>query len=319
MNIIKLKDVIMPDSMPQAEYFNKYLKGRYAYWVQMRYIVSFDHMRHEGYVACEEDITKLLQREDGKYPKPYGAPCMDVYAKDVYLYVDSNETDKCNNTVEFRMKNKYVTDENITLNELKTFRTWLASEILKMDQTELGEQKKSFLTDTDTHVMEYYAHNMYDNTVKILSEFGSVNVNYYKLSTDCGCSGSTDLNSLYSNTLTTCDPLSIYRRNIYNRMLELFSSIDFWTQWPLEFIGVFKRYIDNIISTNLPLSNSTYMNEYTDCVCAPKDNQTEFVRILNRLSLSLGYIQNNEINGHKNYIKDALRDWASQLYENMYW
>ena len=78
MNIIKLKDVIMPDSMPQAEYFNKYLKGRYAYWVQMRYIVSFDHMRHEGYVACEEDITKLLQKEKKKYPKPYGATCLEI-------------------------------------------------------------------------------------------------------------------------------------------------------------------------------------------------------------------------------------------------
>ena len=32
MNIIKLKDVIMPNDIPQAEYFNKYLKGKYAYW-----------------------------------------------------------------------------------------------------------------------------------------------------------------------------------------------------------------------------------------------------------------------------------------------
>ena len=245
MNIIKLKDVVMPDHMPQAELFNKYLKGKYAYWIQMRYIVSFDHMRHEGYVACEEDVKKLLQKENGTYPRPYGAPCIDVYDKGIIEFVDSLETDRINNTVDFRMKNKYVTDEDITVDELKKFRQWLASEILLMDQTELGEQKHSYLTDEETHTMQYYASNMYDSTIKILTEFGgSTVVTSNPTVSSCGCSASTDLSALY--TVSACDPISIYRKNLYSKMVEMFSSIEFWQKWSPEFIGVFKRYIDNL-------------------------------------------------------------------------
>ena len=318
MNIIKLKDVIMPDSMPQAEYFNKYLKGRYAYWVQMRYIVSFDHMRHEGYVACEEDITKLLQKENGKYPKPYGAPCLDIYDKNIVQFVDSKETDRINNTIEFRLKNKYVVDEDITTDELKKFRTWLATEILKMDQTELGEQKKSYLNDEETHTMEYYANNMYDSTIKILTSFGGDSIAYISTPSvsSCGCEGNSDLTSLY-NINVGCNTIDIYRKNLYLKMVEMFSNVDFWTQWSPEFIGVFKRYIDNIIRINLPLSSSMLSNEYLDCGCAHESN--DMSEILKRLSTALQYIYEDKVSGHRNYIRDALTDWSSKLYEIMLW
>jgi hypothetical protein len=317
MNIIKLKDVIMPDHMPQAELFNKYLKGRYAYWIQMRYIVSFDHMRHEGYVACEEDVNKLLQKENGTYPRPYGAPCIDVYDRGIIEYVDSAETDRINNTIDFRMKNKYVTDEDITIDELKKFRQWLASEILLMDQTEIGEQKNSYLTEEDTHVMQYYAGNMYDSTIKILSEFGGTSVSFTSPTvSSCGCSHSSDLTSLY--TISECDPITIYRTNIYNRMVVLFSSIEFWQMWAPEFIGVFQRYIENIIRLNFPMSTSK-TKKYLDCTCITDPKQDEHIDILKRLSQSLLYIKDGEVSGHKNFIKDALNDWSSMLYEKMMW
>lgn len=309
----------MPDTMPQAEYFNKYLKGKYAYWVQMRYIVSFDHMRHEGYIACEEDITKLLQKPNGQYPKPYGAPSIDIYEKGMARFVDSEETDRINNLNDYRLKNKYVTDEDITTSELKQFRTWLASEILKMDQTEIGEQKKSYLSDTETHTLEYYANNMYDSTIKILVDFGGQATTTLPVETkSCGCTGgATNLSALY--TVSTCDPISIYRKNIYSKMVEMFSNVEFWKQWAPEFIGVFKRYIDNIIRIDLPLSNSSHSQEFVDCVCSSDNNQKDLMDILNRLSKSLEYIKNDDIVGHKNYIKDALYDWSSKLYEVMIW
>ena len=319
MNIIKLKDEIMPNSLPYAEYFNKYLKGKYAYWVQMRYIVSFDHMRHEGYIACEEDITKLLQKEDGTYPKPYGAPTLDVYDMEVLKYVDSLETDRINNTIEFRMKNSYSPDNDITVDELKLFRTWLAKELLKMDQTELGEQKKSFFTDTQTHILQYYADDMYDSTVKILMDFGDTQVNLGSLDTSsCGCHGS-NLSSLYNTELTVCDPLSIYKKNIYNKMVEMFSVHSFWTQWAPEFINEFKKYIDNIIKCKFTLSQTQWHSEFVDCGCQNKSEQDKSIEILKRLSVSLSYIRDGRINGHKNYINDALYDWSSLLYEKMYW
>lgn len=319
MNVIKLKDIIMPADRPEADYFNKHLKGKYAYWVQMRYIVSFDHMRHEGYVACEEDIQKLLQNADGTYPKPYGAPALDVYAPRVIEYVDSIETDRINSTVQFRMKNSYSPDDDITIDELKLFRSWLAKELLKMDQTELGEQKNSYLSDTDTHVLKYYADDMYDNTIKILSEFGQTQVSLGILdTTSCGCHGS-NLSSLYNTELNVCDPTEVYRKNIYNKMVEMFSVETFWTKWAPEFLNECKKYIDNIIKCNFPLSKTEWHSEFADCACQNKTEQDKLMDILKRLSISLGYMRDGNVSGHKNYINDALYEWSSLLYEKMQW
>lgn len=315
MNIIKLKDEIMPNDLPQAELFNKHLKGKYAYWIQMRYVVSFDHMKHEGYVACEEDITKLLQKKDGSYPKPYGAPSIEVY--DIIQYVDLIETDKINSTVEYRMKNTYSPDDDITVNELKLFRTWLASELLKMDQTEMGLQKNLYFTDFETHILQYYANNMFDNTIKILNEFGP-QVTLSSNKSSCGCY-SSNLSSLYNTELTACDPILIYRRNIYNKMVDMFSVIDFWTQWDPEFINEFKKYIDNIIKCNFVLTPTEWQSKFVDCGCQDKSEQEKYIEILNRLSIALGYIKDKQIQGHKNYITDALSDWAQLLYEKMQW
>ena len=338
MNIIKFQDILMPETgefaslitipiykmgsyveveMPIAKYFNEFLKGKYAYWIQMRYVVSFEHMRHEGYVACEEDTTKLLQREDGSWPMPYGAPALDIYMDGLMEYVDDIETDKINSTVEFRLRNKYVTDEDITVDEVKVFRTWLATELLKMDQTELGEQKHSKFTPMEEHVLEYYANGAYDSTIKILSEFGSSDVTYIQSETGCGC-GNANLSSLYSTTLAPlCDPISIYRKNIKLKMVDMFSSIEFWTQWSPEFIGVFKKYIDNIVRLGFTIGN-TGVERFRDCTC--KDGATsEYEYILRRLSVALDHIMKNDICGHKNYISDALNDWSSKMYEDMIW
>lgn len=316
MNIIKLKDEIMPENMPQAQLFNKYLKGKYAYWIQMRYIVPFDFMRHEGYVACEEDLSKLLPKENGKLPKPYGAPCIDVYDKYIIQFVDQLETDRINNILEFRMKNRYVTDADITIEEIKKFRTWLATNILYMDQTETGIQKYIKLNETVTHILQYYKGGMYDNTIKILSEFGSLNLPQ-SVSKSCGCSNISDL--ILSQPTNICDPIKIYKENIYKNMVTIFSDIDFWTQWPKEFIWEFKKYIDNIIKLNLPLVDNTFNNNFVDCGCMDNDNQSKNMDILKKLSKSLEYIYLNDIYGHKNYISDSLREWSSLLYEIMEW
>lgn len=338
MNIIKLKDMIMPDSIPNADYFNKHLKGKYAYWVQMRYIVSFDHMRHEGYIACEEDITKLLQKEDGTYPVPYGVLTFDVYDYNVIPFIDVTETDRINNIMDYRIKNKYVTDPEITIDELKLFRSWLAQSLLNMDKynpmplppespmeennNDIVNNSKHYLfNEIETHVLEYYANNMYDNTIKILSNF-SENKNTVSLintnTTQCGC-GNSDLSSLYNTNINTCDPISIYKKNIYEKMVVMFSDVNFWLRLAPEFIGEFKMYIDNIIKLNLKLVKSPWLNAFTDCGCTNTSEQENSMEILKRLSISLGYIKDDDINGHKNYITTALLDWAKWLYEDMQW
>ena len=308
----------MDASNPYASYFNKHLKGKYAYWIQMRYIVSFDHMRHEGYVACEEDINKLLQKEDGTYPKPYGAPSLDVYEPGIICYVDSNETDNINSIINYRLKNKYTADEDVTIEELKKFRNWLASEILAMDQSKIGAQRYMLLNTEETHVLNYYNLGMYDETIKILSEFGRENVEVVdKTVNSCGC-GNQNISGLYNIDVTVCDPISIYKNNIYKKMVSIFSDIDFWTRWTPEFILLFKKYIDNIININLPIKTDKV--NFTDCTCLQKDPiQENFISTLKKLSISLGYIYESDIIGHKNYITDALKDWSTMFYEDMYW
>lgn len=325
MNIIKLKDIIMPDNMLYAEYFNKYLKGKYAYWVQMRYIVPFDFMRHEGYVACEEDITKLLQKPDGTYPKPYGAPCLDVYEECIIPFIDQLETDRINNIIEYRLKNKYTPDEDITIDELKKFRTWLSTEILSLDQNNIGLQMYLNLNSQETHMLKYYSNNMYDDTIKILNDFGqdTININTTGVtkSCNCGCNSNSfsSISNLYSSNINLCNPIELYTKNIYKYMVNTFSDVKFWERWPQTFIFSFKKYIDNIINIGLPfnIENTTSFN---GCECLNQtDKQRESIDILKRLSVSLEYIAYGRSDSHKNYIFDALNDWASLLYEKMEW
>ena len=64
MNIVKLRDIVMPDEFRLARFFNKNLKGKYAYWVQMRYIFPLESLDYRTYIAYEqlnaEDFLKLL-------------------------------------------------------------------------------------------------------------------------------------------------------------------------------------------------------------------------------------------------------------------
>lgn len=308
-------------------------------------------MRHEGYIACEEDISKLLPKEDGSYLKPYGVPSFDVYDYNVIPFIDVAETDRINNIMDYRIKNKYVTDPEITIDELKLFRSWLAQSLLNMDKynpiplppespepespepespepsTEennnidiVNISKHYLFNEIETHVLEYYANNMYDNTIKILSNFSGnntvslINTN----TTQCGC-GNSDLSSLYNTSINTCDPISIYKKNIYEKMVTMFSDVNFWLRLAPEFIGEFKMYIDNIIKLNLKLVKSSWLNAFVDCGCTNTNEQENSMEMLKRLSISLGYIKDDDIKGHKNYITTALLDWAKWLYEDMQW
>ena len=55
MNIIKFKDQIRP----LDDLFNTYLKGKYAYWIQMRYVVPFEYISQAEYIKYESDQTEI--------------------------------------------------------------------------------------------------------------------------------------------------------------------------------------------------------------------------------------------------------------------
>ena len=320
MNIIKLKDILMPDKYNMSEMYNMHLKGKYAYWIQMRYIVPFEFMGHEGYVACEEDITKLLMKADGTYPKPYGCPYIDMYDEDkcIMRYIDLEATDIANNISKYRTANDQTTDFDITISELKLFRKKLATMILDYNNIYINDSG-SLIDSVEESVLKYYMNDMYDEAVKGLLMFGNQQVILSTVDTTCGCCSSTTLTSLNSGSLNICDPLSIYRKSIYNKMVTMFSDVEFWKRWPNELLVAMKKYIDNILKVGLNVNNNTVdPSIYRDCTCSNSNANTN-QNILEKLSKSLDYMIEGQEKSHYNYIKDSLYNWASLLYEYMQW
>lgn len=314
MNIIKLKDQIRPGD----DLFNTYLKGKFAYWIQMRYIVPFDFINRGQYVEMENDITKLTGwRERGlKCPDPY---YWDLQSGNIEAWVDAEGTEDANNINKFVVHNKFTADSDLTIDEIKRFRTWLATILLSFDCRADGTPKHAIYNEDTTEMLEYYAGGMYDKCVKSLMKLGnSIAVNRLTMN-ECGCASGGNLAGLYNESLTNCDPLYTYRKYRYEQMVSVFSNIDFWTQFPEAFIKEFKQYIDNIIQLNLPLKGASWISSFVDCTCHTSSDQLVFVEILRRLSKALEYLRLDETTGNLNFISKALRDWSSELYEVMEW
>ena len=320
MNIVKLKDVIMPETSYMAEFFNSRLKGKYAYWVQMRYIFPLDSLDYKTYIKYEQlDAVHFLG--------PDILPHIDLYNDDccmmdfAQLYIDINATEEANNIYEYSTANSYVADPDIDINMLRIFRKWLATELLSFNTGIDGGYIGKY-TDNQVHMLEYYKNNMYNDVVKQLTIFGSseLQINSNALNTACGCCNNNK-STLYNLADTAvCDALTIYRKNIHNLMVATFEDVEFWRQFNPDFIKVFKKYIDNILKTKMVIHGGTpATTPYTDCTCHYEEKSNVNEGILRRLSFALDYIINNDFTGHMNYIYDALHDWAEYLYDYMYW
>lgn len=291
--------------------FNTYLKGKYAYWIRMRYVIPFDFISQTDYISFEDDVDKLL-KSDVKY--------WDSEKGDLGIYIDVNGTDSANNIMPFVRANKFTTDDDLTIDEIKRFRTWLAETLLTFDSNMNGVQKNELYTESFTKVLEYYAGGMFNDVVKALMEIDvTFNISTPGVS-NCGCGSGTSLSDLYGWGADICDPLGMYRKHIYNEMVKKFSDVDFWSDFSDIFLIEFKAYIDNIIRLNLPLTASPYVSNFTDCSCVgQEDSQEAYMEILKRLSKSLEYIYSGETKGHLNYISKAFTDWSTTLYELMEW
>ena len=304
MNIIKIKDSIHPTDT----YFNEHLKGKYCWWPRLQWVVSFDVMTEEQYAEAEQvpdAAFAVLAQGEGWY-KLY----------DIIEYVDEEKTNCTNSIGALKAYNTFVPDADITLDELKKFRTWLAQSLIG-----LGED------DPDTlYMLEYYKGGMWDEALDGLTAMLKYNentlANIRSFDSRCSCCGqSSTLSSLYASlTSDSCDPIALYRQGVYHKMTRVFSNIDYWIARPAEFIATFKSYIDNMLKVGLiPSVDPTSGSRYVDCTCTAQDSSAAARAIMERLSKALGYILDCQVSGHKNYISDAFTDWSSQLYESMEW
>ena len=232
-------------------------------------------------------------------------------------YIDDEETNKINDISWYLKYNSHMPGGSVSLDDLKKFRTWLADELLDI----MGDS----LSIDNRHILEYYDsdNNMMDDTVKWLTYFGGKDIEMKQTSVSpCGCTGNGNLSSLYNESLSVCDPVSIYRSNIKNGMITLFSNIDTWANLPEGELDEIITYIDGIINANLPLVNSStdIYNFYT-CGCLQNSDfaQAQAQSLLGELKNVFIWIKAGDITGHKNSIATTLTTWASTLYENMYW
>lgn len=313
MNIVKFRDIYLETNdssliTSDIENFNANLRGKYAYVVNWKWVVPMSKMSETEFVNASvldssqgtEDIPNNLI--------PFGAIQLDKISD----YVDHSETEITNNVSRYLKLNEFVSDSDITIDDAKKFRQYLAEQLLAI--------KYEFVKG-ETQMLNYYKDNMYDSVVDsltIFTENNQVQLSYIgKKSCDClttkGLQGQVVVNG-------QCDPIYEYRRGVYSKMVELFSDYNYW-------IGLgglcidFKKYIDAIIKYNLPLFISSNINVFDDCTCASRTDslQERGINAMKNLSLALQYIIDSDVDGHKNFINEALSVFASQYYERMYW
>lgn len=317
MNIVKLKDILMPEGTWIAEFFNKNLKGKYAYWIQMRYIFPLNSLDYKTYIQFE-------QLDPIHFLGPDMLPHIDLYSDDCCMmdfareYIDTDATELANNINDYRTANEYVADADIDITKLRRFRTWLANELV-MFNTSVDGSPLNHYTANQMHMLEYYKNGMYNEVVKQLNEFGLENAFLTNPTVNgCGCC-SNNVSTLYNLGQTgVCNALDIYKKNLHTLMVQTFENVDFWTGFNKDFIGVFKKYVDNIVKTGLVISTNGTKSLFADCKC--RDNEANSSSaMLRKLSEALDYIIKDDIKGHSNFIHDALYNWAEYLYDHMSW
>jgi hypothetical protein len=238
--------------------------------------------------------------------------CMIDFAR---FFIDQPTTEEINMVCEYAVANQYVADADLDILKLRNFRAWLAGELLYFNTGVDGHDLGKY-TPEQVHMLEYYRNGMYNEVVKQLNIFGSSNAFVTSPASSCKCCNN-NVSGLYNvSDVHSCNALEVYKKNIHKLMVSTFEDPNFWTMFDKDFIALFKQYIDNIIRVGFVVNNVTVISDNCDCVSA---NTNKSDSILNRLSMALGYIHNDDITGHMNYIHDALYDWAEYLYDNMSW
>ena len=310
MNIVKHKDTYIksemweegscPYTQEEMDWYNENLKGKYAYALNWKWGVPFGQMTVSEFVeySAEDSPGEKDHCDISKYSD----------------FIDNEATDHSNSISKYVALNKFSSDTDITIDEVKNFRTWLASTLAEIkDESDMVAGEKIML--------DYYAGGMYDQTVNALSIFSSVSPQYSVIQTQsCGCASAST--SILGTTGSVCDPVATYRRGIYDLMVSLWSTHNYWVSLESsDFLAEFKRYIDGVVSYNLPLFVNDWTTVFADCTCANNSDalQKAGIMAMRNLSQALQYMIDGEITGHKNFIDAALRVFASQYYERMQW
>lgn len=327
MNIIKFKDILATtDDNPDAEkvtLFNVYFRGKYCWWTHCTQVRLFDEYTLEEIIDIERTGT------DAKEDNTHIIEDSAVWTN----YIDWTATEYSNNIARWSDANKRIIDNNITLDDLRAYRTrvaqWLLGVAIDEDfDTDTTAEKNAVLLEyagSDycklKEMLNYYKNEMYNTTIGSLLTFTGP-VTYTQntpINSGCGCSASP-LSIDTATTITASNPIAIYRRNVYNYMIQVFSDVNFWKLFKDD--GVLqnlKEYTQGVIDVNLPLTPAPATLEYADCSSLLTDTNVQLTTILSNLVLAINYIQEDEDIEYRNFIYQSFFMWASKLYEYMRW
>lgn len=304
MNIVKFSDIILNEqnsaelSQEERDLFNTKFKGKYAYCVNWIYVIALEDITYQEYIDISIGDNLIVEHLD---------------LEPIKNYVDISATQNANMVEKYLLANEFTPDSNITIDELKLFRTKLADMLYKAIGYNLDNVTKEMLN--------YYREEMHDDTIDHLSYFASGTEHDLISTTNtstCGCQNNTQIFNQYA--ISSCNPIYIYRKGVYEKMVSVFSDIDFWLKMNKDFLNEIKRYIDGIIKCNLPLHTSQFSTTLHDCGCLTRNNvQEERMQILIDLSSCFYFLATDNYINKKNHISLTLNKWASLLYERMRW
>lgn len=356
MNIVKFQDIVMnPDVLVNAgyaevvegnyvwkndspfmgfsidgfcEYFNNILRNKYAYAIHWMYILPMVYA--DGDIPTGDPFNPGVELNYVNVER--GSAVVEGLLRfdDLREWIDQVRTLSIlqNDKIKYDYLNEFTPDDDITIEELKVFRTWLASILLANTPVVNNWNNPDMLVT----MLAYYKQNLEDATTKILSGFSNymqdnvlvattkdkpINLATLPLSAGCGCYGGVQ--GVGVTAVSGCDPLQLYRNAIYNYMVETFSNIKYWMD-QVEICVEMKKYLEGILKVGLPLG-SKIIDPYADCGCntLDADSQIRYRKMIEALIQSLTYIIEDKVSGNQNYIITAFSNWATYLYEYMYW
>ena len=288
--IIKFKDRIHPSD----EAFNLLLKGRYAYWVRLQYVIPLSDLSLDQYVKAEREGIDL---------KNGCSEYANVWNSDELTdYIDYPETEKINAT---RVYEKYNEKQGNMAPHLSQERIKNAY-LFFLDLIYQGLKDSSRDGKVDSLVersINFFKNKGKDEVLSILYQIQLLpdlpsSPNQIS-SSSCGCNQIPDLT--IPGSFKTYNLPGVYAEGLKNILLSTIQNPDFWIM-SLEEQDILeaKEYVDSILRLDLDFPGTNFKKDARD------------------FSLTLEYISEQNLVGHKNFIRDSIFKFVKYI-PQLYW
>lgn len=286
---IKFKDRIHTSD----EAFNLLLKGRYAYWIRMKYVIPLEDLSLTDYIQAErEGIDENLMVYTNIWK-----------SDDLCDFIDYPETEKANSTRNYEKYNQHQGNlaPHLTQDSIKNAYIFFLDTILQGLKDASSDGKVSPLLE---RAIQFFKNKGNDDILTVLYQLqilpdlpsSSTQIS----SSTCGCSNPYgDLN--IPNSLKSYNLINIYTEGLKNVLLRAIQNPDFWImsleeQTTLEV----KEYVDSMIRLDLDITGTNFKKDAKD------------------FSQALEYIAEQNLVGHKNFIRDSIFKFVKYI-PQLYW